>query len=83
MERPTCETCPHWQHLEDDYGMCVRYPPKAAASDALIAMNDREHPGHGAHFGSFPETLSSQGCGEHPSFAAYAAEFAKAKGGDV
>lgn len=55
MSEPTCETCKFWYRLDDEEGMCRRYPPFTVRTDPNIGMDAF----------TFPATSMSEWCGEH------------------
>lgn len=72
-DRPTCPTCPYWQQHEynDDKdpteltaGLCRRHSPRPSMGRMLKEEPLEEFP-------VWPETFSSEWCGDHPDFPAY------------
>jgi hypothetical protein len=70
MDRPTCGTCPYWDPLIDESGLCMRHAPRPIlmGQHAKWAA-DEEH----RSFRQFPHTAIYDWCGEHPRFDAYIA----------
>lgn len=63
-DEPKCETCRYWLNSGPDapdaggYGTCRRFPPIAAEFTAF-------EEGGMAHVGRWPDTASTDWCGEH------------------
>lgn len=65
MKRPTCETCRFWDGPETDsdgeeVGSCHRRPPSIIEGQ----IPDRDRAWHNQFIAVFPETRSSEWCGE-------------------
>lgn len=76
MDKPTCETCPYWERnkphkYEDEamVGTCHRYPIRGSAE--IIKGSDNASEVGVMLDSDYPETLTSEWCGEHPDFPAY------------
>lgn len=80
-ERPTCETCPYFELIEDHTGdgACHRRAPSVPMMDLMEIEKDVD--GHfrsfvfrariEPHAEGFPPTTTDGWCGEHPDFPAY------------
>lgn len=71
MDRPLCETCPHWLDMRspcdpDDIGICMLSPPIP-----VYAIQDRS--GKLLMHWVQPDTEAFDSCSQHPNFPAYIA----------
>lgn len=67
MERPTCESCPYWDRVDegDEHGWCHRYPPVIDPDDPDEVIS--------------PFVVRRRWCGEHPDFPDYLEELRSAQ----
>lgn len=73
MDRPTCKTCPYWDHVEGvRAGTCRRHAPKAFTDPDGTEIST---------FPCWPDTHDVEFCGEHPDFPEYVITFQASKEG--
>lgn len=72
-ERPTCDTCPHYQMTpKTSQGVCLRYPPVLAQLiETKNPVGYWVEPAESLDAWSQPRVIDYDSCGEHPDFPAY------------